>query len=354
MDSKSTWILWLKIFGLFAIIIALFAYLSTITVIFVPFLLAIVLNVMLAPVISALERRDYKRETAVMLVFAVFFVGVIAAALVLPDFIAYEAGVLKAKWPEAKLKFDELLVQLQGFVNSYAPPEKRIDLAAEISLKVKHFTDSLITALPHLLAEGTIALLLIPLFTYFLLRDGRALKKGLVAAVPNRYFEMTLSLIYRVNQQVGNYLRGLVMEATADAVVATLLCMAFGLPNALIIGIIAGATTVAPVAGMVISIAICPFVALFSSTGDPMTVVGLVMLAIVVTHIIDNVIIAPLIMGHSVHMHPAAVIVSIIVAGKLFGVAGIILAVPTVSVLRVIVQEGYRGIKSNEYYLKNA
>lgn len=354
MDSKATWILWLKIFGLLALIIALFAYLSTVTVIFVPFLLAVVLNVMLAPVISALERRDYTREMAVMFVFLAFGVVLIAGVIVLPDLITYEVGVLKAKWPEAKLKFDELLTQLQGFINSYAPPENRIDLAHEVPVRVKHFTDSLITALPHLLAEGTIAVLLVPLFTYFLLRDGRAFKKGLVAAVPNRYFEMTLSLLYRVNQQVGNYLRGLVMEATADAVVATLLCMAFGLPNAIIIGIIAGATTVAPVAGMVISIAICPFVALFSSTGDPMTVVGLVMLAIVITHIIDNVIIAPLIMGHSVHMHPAAVIVSIIVAGKLFGVAGIILAVPTVSVLRVIVQEGYRGIKSNEYYLKNA
>lgn len=354
MDSKASWILWLKIFGLLALIIALFAYLSTVTVIFVPFLLAIVLNVMLSPIISALERRDFKRETAVMLVFIVFAAIVLIGAIVLPDAITYEIGVLKAKWPAAKGKFDELLVQLQAFVNSYAPPEKRVDLASEVAARTEHFTDSVIGALPHLLAEGTIAVLLVPLFTFFLLRDGRTFKKGLVAAVPNRYFEMTLSLIYRVNQQVGNYLRGLVMEASADAIVATLLCMAFGLPNALIIGIIAGATTIAPVAGMVISIAICPFVALFSSTGDPMTVVGLVMLAIVVTHIIDNVIIAPLIMGHSVHMHPAAVIVSIIVSGKLFGVPGIILAVPTVSVLRVIVQEGYRGIKSNEYYLKNA
>lgn len=354
MNSKSTWILWLKIFGLLALLIAGFAFLSTVTVIFVPFLLAIVLNVMLTPVVSALERRDYKRETAVLFVFLGFAVIVGLGVWLLPDVIAHEVDVIKARWPEAKLKFELLITQTQGFLNSYAPPDKQIDLASEIDAKVHHFTDELITALPHLLAEGTIATLLIPLFTFFLLRDGRSLKKGIVAAVPNRYFEMTLSLIYRVNQQVGNYLRGLIMEASADALVATLLCMAFGLPNAFLIGIVAGSTTVAPVAGMVISIAICPFIALFSSTGDPMTVVGLVGVAIVATHIIDNVIVAPLIMGHSVHMHPAAVIVSIIVAGKLFGVVGIILAVPTVSVLRVIVQEGYRGIKSNEYYLKNA
>jgi putative permease len=354
MDTKASWILWLKIFGVLALLLAVFAYMTTVTVIFVPFLCAVVLNVMLSPIVSARARRDYKRETAVMFVFLAFAAVMTVAVLVLPDYVVKEAELIKGKWPEAKLKLEALLLDAQNFVNVRVPAENQVDFVNDLPAKGKHYVEMLVSGLPHLVAEGTIAILLIPLFTFFLLRDGRSFKKGLVAAVPNRYFEMTLSLIYRVNQQVGNYLRGLTMEATADTIVCTLLCLAFGLPNPLIIGIIAGATTVAPVAGMVISIAICPLVALFSATGDPLTVVLLVGLAIVITHIIDNVVIAPMIMGHSVHMHPAAVIVSIIVAGKLFGVLGIVLAVPTVSVLRVLIQEGYRGIKSNEYYLKSA
>ena len=165
---------------------------------------------------------------------------------------------------------------------------------------------------------------------------------------------MSLSILYKVSQQVGNYLRGLLMEATTDTLVATGLCLLFGIPNAFIIGLVAGSTTIMPLAGMAISAVICPLIAVFSSTGDPLVMVEFTVLAIVITHIFDNVVVAPLIMGHSVHMHPIAVIVSILLAGRLFGILGIILAVPTVSILKAVVQECYRGIKSNEYYLRNA
>ena len=52
MNTSATWILWLKIFGLIGLILGLFAYLTTVTIIFVPFIFAIVLNVALAPVVS--------------------------------------------------------------------------------------------------------------------------------------------------------------------------------------------------------------------------------------------------------------------------------------------------------------
>jgi putative permease len=356
MNTKASWILWLKIFGLLGLILAAFAYLTTVTIIFIPFICAVVLNVMLAPVISSLERRDYSRDKAVMSVFLAFFALLALSLLIVPDLVTHEIDVVKGKWPETKLKMDALLQDTESFVNGMVPADNKIDLVHAIPDKLKTIGEETIRELPHLLAEGIVALLLIPLFTYFLLRDGRAMKKSLVAAVPNRYFEMTLSIIYRVNQQVGAYLRGLMMEASADALVGSALCMAFGIPNPFLIGLIAGMTTIMPLAGMVIACVLCPLVALFSASSAmaPMTMVGFVVLAIVLTHIIDNVVIAPLIMGHSVHMHPVAVIVSIIVASKLFGILGIVLAVPVVSILRVLVQEGYQGIKSNEYYIKNA
>ena len=163
---------------------------------------------------------------------------------------------------------------------------------------------------------------------------------------------MTLSILYGVNKQVGNYLRGLLMEAIADSAIATLFCAAFGVPNALIIGIITGSTAIVPLAGIAIAAVVGPLIAVMSSTGDPLTIVGLTVAAIVSTHILDNVVVAPLIVGHSVHLHPIAVVVSILLAGTFFGVLGIILVVPVVSILTTVIKEAYRGIRSNEYYLE--
>jgi putative permease len=357
-DSKSTWILWLKIFGLIGLVVVAFAYLTTVTVLFVPFICAIVLNVIFAPLASALERRDYERGTAVLILFCAFGALLAVALLFLPDLVMKEVDIVKAKWPETQLKINALLEKSETFINVRLPEENKVDLVHAVPEKLKHIGEEIIKDAPHLLAEGVIAVLLIPLFTFFLLRDGRSFKKALVAAIPNRYFEMSLNIFYKVNLQVGNYLRGLAMEASADAVVAMLLCWAFGIPNAVLIGLVAGSTTIMPLAGMVIASAICPLIALFSApSSDPtqlLMLMGLVVAAIFLTHLIDNIIIAPIIMGHSVHMHPVMVIVSILLGGKLFGVLGIMLAVPVISILTAVFQEGYQGIKSNEYFLKSS
>lgn len=354
METKSSWILWLKIFGLLSLLLVGFAYLSTVTLIFYPLLCAIILNVLLSPVVAALERRGMTRANAVMMVFLAFAAVLTVMLILLPPYVAAEIEVLKLKWPEARVKLEELLTSAQNFINARVPEENKVHLVTEVPAKIRKTVEGFARDLPHLLAEGIVALLLIPVFTFFLLRDGRTLKKSLVAAVPNRYFEMTLNIFYKVNLQVSNYLRGLVLEATADAVIASLICLAFGIPNAIVIGLVVGATTVMPLVGIVISAVLCPLIAIFSATGDPFPIVAVVVGAIIVTHILDNVFVAPLIMGHSVHMHPALVIMSIILGGKLFGVLGIILAVPGVSILKVLIQEGYRGIKSNEYFLKLA
>ncbi len=354
MDVKSTWILWLKIFGLFALILGGFAYLSTVPVIFVPAMLAIVLNVILSPVVNALERRNYRRETAVLFVTACFLVALVAAFVVVPGVAMDQIEELQAKWPEAEEKVMSILENAQKYANARLPDDSQLLLVEQVPERLKAASKALIEVLPTLLTEGTIALFLIPLFTYFLLRDGRAIKKGLVKAVPNRYFEMTLSLIYNVNQQVSNYLRGVVIQMAGNAIIATTLCLAFEIPNALLIGIIAGVTVLAPVAGLLISFIVCPLIAIFSATADPQTVFWLVCLVLGLTALIDNIVIAPLTLGHSVHMHPALVIISIILGGKLFGALGIVLAVPAVSVLKVVIQEGYAGVKSNEYYIKHA
>ena len=352
VDNKGTWLLWLKIFGVLTAVLLAFAALATIKVLFIPVLVAIILNVLLAPIASALERKGISRGAAVMVMFLATAALFALVLLFLPQKIGNEIDVLKAKWPEAQLKLLSLLHDAQSFINGRVPDDRQVELVQSVPFKLKTLANEYVSNIPEMLEQAVLAVVLIPIFTYFLLRDGRALKKGLIAAVPNRYFEMTLNIFYRVNQQVSNYLRGLVMEAFIDATIASLILLAAGIPNAIAIGLVAGSTTIMPLVGIIVSLAVCPLIAVFSATGNLLAIVSVVAIAIVVTHLLDNVVVAPLIMGHSVHMHPALVITSIILGGRFFGVLGIVLAVPGMSILQVLVQEGYRGVKSYEYYLK--
>ncbi len=351
-NSGSVWILWLKIFGLLGLVIAGFGMLASVTVLFIPFLCAVILNVLLAPLVAKLERRGMPHGRAVSIVFLSLLAVLIFVGSLLPGYVQSEAAVLRAKWPQAKANIDKLLVSAEEAVNGMLPDDKQFAIVERVPHEVDKISSSVIAELPGFLSEGVVVLALIFVFSFFLLRDGRSLKRQIVAAVPNRYFEMTLNIIHKVNLQVSNYLRGLIIEALVDATIATLFCLTFSIPNALVIGLVVGLTTPIPVAGLVVSAVVCPLVAIFSGGGDPLTLTLLVWAAIGVAHLVDNIIVAPLIMGHSVHMHPVLIIGSIILGGKLFGVFGILLAVPTVSVLMVVIQEGYQGIKSNEHYLR--
>jgi putative permease len=347
------WAAWLKIAAVVVVVLALLAFVASVSVLFVPLIVAIVLNATFAPVVSALERRDWRHTSAVLLVFGGFAAALAIGLTVIPSVATREVDNLQATWSQGQHRLIELLQRTQDLVNSRVPDSNRLNLVADVPDRVQKVAQDIIAAAPQSMPELLLMMLLIPLFTFFLMRDGRDLKRALVAAVPNRYFEMTLSILYSVNKQVGNYLRGLLMEAIVDSAIATLLCTAFGIPNALIIGIVTGSTAIVPLAGIAIAAVAGPLIALMSSTGDPLTIVGLTAAAIVITHTLDNIVVAPLIVGHSVQLHPIVVVVSIVLAGKFFGVLAIILVVPVVSILTTVIQEGYRGIKSNEYYLEH-
>jgi putative permease len=351
--GRPGWAAWLKIVGLTVVVLALFAFVASVPVLFVPLLVAIVLNASFAPLVSALERRDWQHTPAVLLVFGGLILALAIGVIIIPTIATREVNNLQVMWPQGKVRITELLQRTQDLVNSRVPESNRVNLVADVPVRAQKLAQDIIAEAPQSMPDLALMVLLIPLFTFFLMRDGRDLKRALVAAVPNRYFEMTLSILYSVNQQVGNYLRGLLMEGVTDSVIATVLCAVLGVPNALMIGIVTGSTAIVPLAGIAIGAVVGPLIAVLSSTGDPLTIVGLTVAAIVSTHILDNIVVAPLIMGHSVHIHPIAVVVSIMLAGKFFGVLGIILAVPVVSILTTVIQEGYRGFKSNEYYLEH-
>lgn len=351
-STQGAWILWLKIFGLMTAIGIGFALLATIKVIFLPLLVAIVLHILLMPLVGKLERRGVRQDLAVMTVFFGFIGGLVATGYAVADLARSELAMFLERWPESQANLMGMLQAAEAFVNDLAPADRQIDFAQTMGHQLSILVDSIVASLPVMLTEGVMGVALVFVFTFFLLRDGRRLKKAVVAAVPNRYFEMTLSILYRTNQQVSNYLRGLTLVALTDGTLAVIFSLILDVPNPLLIGLIVGATTLMPVVGFAFSAVAGPMVAVLGGTGDPLTLILTVLGIIGVIHLIDNLITAPMIMGHSVQLHPAIVIISIVLAGKFFGILGVIMAIPTVSILKVLLQEGYHGVKSNQYYLK--
>jgi len=187
---------------------------------------------------------------------------------------------------------------------------------------------------------------MVPFIGFFLTRDGQVIRRKLVELIPNHYFETILNALSRVDAQVGLYLRGLIIQVTIVAIMATLGLTIIGLDQALIVGIIAGLANFVPYLGPTVGVIVGATVAW---TGDTSVLAVLAVFGIV--QFIDAWITAPLIMARSVDTHPLAVFLIVWLGGKYFGILGMLLGVPVVFAVVVAIKTIREGLGPTPDYL---
>jgi putative permease len=169
------------------------------------------------------------------------------------------------------------------------------------------------------------------------MKDGRKFKKELVSIVPNRYFEFSLYLLHKINTQVGNYLRGQVLDATIVGIFSTCTLWLLGVKYFFIIGAFAGIANLVPYFGPITGAIIAVIVSVLQ-TGS-FHLAFYVIIAFIIIKLIDDIIILPVVMSKSVHVSPLTVLLAIMIGGKLFGVIGMLLSVPFTGFIKVVIHE---------------
>lgn len=195
---------------------------------------------------------------------------------------------------------------------------------------------------------------LMPIVFIFFLLDEGAISQFFVRMVPNRYFELALTVLEEVDSAIGKYLRGLSLECGLVAVTMTvgLLAVGFPLQVAFLIAILSGIATSIPLVGPVVGFGSGLTFALIAESINPLLpfvnmenlfVAVLAVNAIVMA--LDNTVYQPIVLGSAVNLHPLVVILGIMSASMLFGAAGVLLAIPTIVVAKAVIQHTFRGLK---------
>lgn len=190
-------------------------------------------------------------------------------------------------------------------------------------------------------------------FIFFLLDDGQ-ISRFFIRLVPNRYFELALSVLEEVDSAIGKYLRGISLECTLVGVTMSfgLLVVGFPIQMALMIGVLSGLATAIPLVGPVVGLSLSLTYALIAEEVssilpfidmDNIFVAVLIINGIVIA--LDNIVFQPIVLGSAVNLHPLVVILGIMAGSMIFGMAGVLLAIPTIVVLKSVIQHTFRGLK---------
>lgn len=199
---------------------------------------------------------------------------------------------------------------------------------------------------------------LMPIIFFFLLGDNGSIFKFFMRLIPNSYFELSLTIMERVDKALGHYLRGTALECGAVGAVISLGLFIFGinLQTAVLIGLISGVTNAIPFFGTFVGIASGLAYAMIAENVTPQLpfltpdhlFLGVV-ITVLIAHFLDNAIFQPLLVGKAVNLHPVVVVCAVAAGGLGFGFIGLLFAMPAVVIAKTCLETLVRGLR--EYRL---
>ena len=193
-----------------------------------------------------------------------------------------------------------------------------------------------------------------PLMFLFLLQDVGEIKQGLLRAVPNRLFEPTLTVLADLDRALGAYVRGLFLECCLLGLTVGLFLTLIGVPPrwTIAIGIVTGASNVAPYLGSTVALVSALAYGLLAEDIRPLLPMVnpenfaiWVIAAVVLAQLLDNVVFEPVVLGSAVQLHPLLVVIGVVGGAILFGAVGLLLAIPAITVFKVLVSSTARQLK---------
>ena len=312
-------------------------------------LLSVLLFFIFAPLIDSLESRGVNRTSAITFLFLVCACAIaIAATLVAPrmtnELATFQAGSSKfADDFTRRVKAQEDQIFGTGALGKML---KEANLSDKGMSKIQASVAKLWTIAPDIASNLMVAFLLVPFLTFVLLKDSHEIRRSLLRMVPNRYFETVYSIVSRILDQMGGYVAARIFEAFLVAALVTIGCMAAQIPYAILLGIFAGATNAIPYLGPVIGA--IPGLALAILEPSIPSHLFWILSIYLVANLIDMLVIFPVVVARIVDLHPVVVVISVMLGSQLFGIVGMLVAVPITSIFKILISELYTRVYNQQ------
>jgi predicted PurR-regulated permease PerM len=313
-----------------------------------PVILAGIVYYLMNPLVDYLERKGVKRVYSIILLFlAVAGLITVLLVAVIPFLNSQVTGLVQNMpkyFEQLREKFDQVmdsggLLQVQELLN-LNPKELTGNITERATTFLNGFVNS-IGSFVGALKEIILAIITLPFILFYLLKDGKLLPKKIISFLPPKLQPQSLGIMGEMNNQISSYIRGQIIVSFCIGTLLYIGYLIIGLEYSLVLALVAACTAIIPYLGP--AIAITPALVVAAVTSPVMLLKMIVIWTIV--QLIEGKFISPQIMGKSLQIHPITIIFVILTAGNLFGIFGIILAVPGYAVLKVIATHVFAWFK---------
>ena len=304
-----------------------------------PMIIAVIQYYILTPVLKQFVLMGLSfKQAATSVMGLLFLVIVVAIFLMIPYVSDYSNSWQNSigRYMDGGVVFlDKSLLNLESHFVYLKKIQFHQKISSALSNFTAHFAEQYAGEIFLTIAKWLPSLLLVPYLTYFLLIDGSKFKRFLVQAVPNAFFEKTLYLFHRLNEQLRRYFQGMLMLTVLDAITLSIGLKVIGFDHVLLLSVLTAVFAWIPYLGSLLGCFLVVLVAATDFPTQPWMAYGVLVLFIFV-RMLDEFIYMPLTLGKSLRMHPVVSVVMLLVGGAIGGVSGLFLVIPILGMAMVV------------------
>jgi predicted PurR-regulated permease PerM len=310
-------------------------------------LISLVLTLIGNPILDFLKKRLKFNHLFATITTVLFFVLLIVGFIMLFIPLVVSQGQNLSLLNTGAIEKDvlRLVDQLTVFLEGHGINAEQLLQESKITSKLNfNFIPNFINGILNTLSSFGVALGSILFITFFFLKDRVQFIVGTKKILPSSHEEQILNSLEKINQLLSRYFIGLLLQLFIVFILYIIVLLIFGVPNAIVIAFLCAVLNIIPYVGPLIASVLAAVLCMLSNLGSDFQTIILpttiyVLIGFWIVQLIDNNFSQPIIFSKSVSSHPLEIFLVILAAGFLFGILGMVIAVPLYTILKVIGKE---------------
>ncbi|MBU5265814.1 AI-2E family transporter [Virgibacillus proomii] len=340
----------ISLFLFFYLMIKLFPFYKAVFLVIwrvlAPFVISCLIAYLLYPIVRMIHQYNVPKGVAVLIIYVLFFGGTAYLIYRVYPMIVMQVRELNEQFPQFVTMYEKTIYQMYEYTSFL--PETVHDKFDQLLIRIENGLDRLLERLVNgftKVFDFVVFITVIPVLVFYFLKDYDQIKDYTKQFIPFKYRSTSSKILHGIDESLGNYIRGqLIVCLFVSLTSFVVFKFVLGLDFALLLAILMGITNLIPYFGPIIGAAPAVLIAFTIST----KLVFFVILSVFVIQLIESNLLSPYIVGKSINIHPAAIIFALLLGGQLFGVIGMIIAVPLMTVLKVVVKDVLIGRKYSQ------
>lgn len=314
-----------------------------------PFLASIVVAYLLEYLTALLQRYGMPRLLAVNVVFIAFVTVLLFLFVGLIPLVSSQLTQLLKDLPALLAQGQKLLLQLPQQYPQFISEQQVAEIMSVIRAEISALGQQIVSlSLASIVGVLTIVvyLILVPLMVFFFLKDKDEIFRWLKRWLPTNR-GLATSVWHEMDVQIGNYVRGKIIEILVVGIASYIFFALMGLDYAILLAVLVGLSVIIPYIGAVV-VTVPVFLIAFLQWGWSSEFRYLV-LGYLIIQALDGNVLVPLLFSEAVNLHPVAIIVAVLVFGGLWGFWGVFFAIPLATLVKAVLNAWPRhGVDQDE------